>query len=411
MRPDPALPWYHELCFNAGGEIINSMANIAVILKNDEKLKSIVYDEMKHLIDIPGSVPWSRCRGTWSNTDFACLLLYLETSYGIYAPRKCQDALYAVLSNCRRVHPVRDYLCRVSWDRKRRLDRLLIDLLNADDTDYVRAVTRKTLTAAVARIFEPGIKFDYMLVLCGAQGIGKSSLFSRLGGSWYSDSMNIADMRDKSAAEKLQGIWIMELSELAGIRKVDVETVKSFLSRRDDQYRAPYQAYVEPHLRSSIMVGTTNVTDGFLRDITGNRRFWPVEVHSDSSRRVWDLSQEEIDQVWAEAVWYYRQKEPLYLSAPLLEKAELIQRRTLESDPRSGIIEEYLNESVKTRICLMELWCDCLGRSRSDFKRSDAYELENILFQLGNWAVYTGNTSGKQRHGKYGVQKTFVRTV
>lgn len=159
------------------------------------------------------------------------------------------------------------------------------------------------------------------------------------------------------------------------------------------------------------MVGTTNVTDGFLRDITGNRRFWPVEVHSDSSRRVWDLSQEEIDQVWAEAVWYYRQKEPLYLSAPLLEKAELIQRRTLESDPRSGIIEEYLNESVKTRICLMELWCDCLGRSRSDFKRSDAYELENILFQLGNWAVYTGNTSGKQRHGKYGVQKTFVRTV
>ena len=133
-----------------------------------------------------------------------------------------------------------------------------------EDTDYVHAVTRKTFSAAAARIYQPGIKFDTILVLIGGQGIGKSTLFAKMGKHWYSDSMTIADMKDKTAAEKLQGIWIMELSELAGLRKMDVETVKSFLSRMDDQYRAPYELYVESHPRNSIVVGTTNSTVVFF---------------------------------------------------------------------------------------------------------------------------------------------------
>ena len=167
-----------------------------------------------------------------SSTDFACLEMYLENIYHIYSPRKCRDALQAILSSRKRHHPIKEYLEQQEWDGQKRLDKLLIDYLGAEDTDYVREVTKKTFTAAVARIYEPGIKFDIILVLCGEQGIGKSTLFARMAGKWHSDSMSIADMKDKSAAEKLQGIWIMELSELAGIRKIDVETVKSFLSRK-----------------------------------------------------------------------------------------------------------------------------------------------------------------------------------
>ena len=335
--------------------------------------------------------------------------MYLEKNYRIYSPRKCQDALYAALSCGRRYHPIKEYLDHLVWDGYPRLDRLLLDCFDVEDSRYVRSVTRKTLSAAVARIYYPGIRFDYMLVLCGRQGIGKSTLFSKLGGKWYSDSMTIADMKDKTAAEKLQGIWIMELSELAGIRKIDVETVKSFLSRTDDQYRAPYQSYVEPHPRSSILVGSTNSSSGFLRDITGNRRFWPVTVSSSTGRNPWDLKGEEIDQIWAEAVNCFCQREPLFLPPDLTKEAQQIQQEVMEIDPRQGLVDDYLTQFGKDRICLMELWCECLHKDRSDFHRANAYELEGILCQLGGWEPYRGNASGKLRHPGYGIQRTFVR--
>lgn len=396
---------------NAQGTPVSTLSNIALILEHDGQLQNIFYNELNRLIDISGQVPWQRHSGSWGNTDFACLQMYLERNYQIYAPRKCLDALYAALSCRRRRHPIREYLDALVWDGYPRLDSLLLGCFDVEDSRYVRAVTRKTLTAAVARIYQPGIKFDCMLVLCGRQGIGKSTLFSRLGGKWYSDSMTIADMKDKSAAEKLQGIWIMELSELAGIRKVDVETVKSFLSRTDDQYRAPYQTYVEPHPRSSILVGTTNASTGFLRDITGNRRFWPVAVAASPGRMPWELTGAEVEQIWAEAVACFRQKEPLFLPPDLEKEAQRIQQEVLELDPRQGLIGDYLAQSQKERICLMELWCECLHKDRSDFKRSDAYELEGILSQIGGWELYSGNTTGKLRHPGYGIQRTFVRNT
>ena len=401
--------WLQGLTRNARGEILCTMPNIAAILKYDPNLKHIVFNEMRNAIDVTGPVPWERKGDAWNGTDFPCLELYLEQSYCIYAPRKCKDALHAALSSGKRYHPIRDYLEKQAWDRQKRLDWLLIDYLGAEDTEYVREVTRKAFTAAVARIYEPGIKFDTILVLCGEQGIGKSTLFAKMGGKWYSDSMALADMKDKSAAEKLQGIWLMELSELAGIKKIDVETLKSFLSRSDDQYRAPYGSYVVSHPRSSILVGTTNTTSGFLRDITGNRRFWPVTVSGNGARSVWDLSEEEIGQLWAEAAAYYKNGEPLYLEKETRAEALKKQRLAMELDPRQGLIGEYLETSGKTRICLMELWCECLGKERSDMKKHDAYELEGILRQLGGWDIYRGNTTGKMRIPGYGVQKAFVK--
>lgn len=390
------------------GNVIPTLTNLTKILAEDEALSNIVYNEMSGYIDTVGPLPWRKTAGGWMQNDFACLELYLEKQYGVYAPTRCREALTAHLTTDRRYHPIKKYLDSLEWDGVSRLDTVLIDYLGAEDTRYTRMVTRKTLTAAVARIYEPGIKFDHVLVLCGRQGIGKSTLFSLLGRAWYSDSMTISDMKDKTACEKMQGIWIMELGELAGIRKVDVEVVKSFVTRQADLYRPAYGQYVESHKRTCIIVGTTNAYDGFLRDSTGNRRFWPVELRRKQGDP-WALSKMNVDQIWAEAYHYYRNRETLYLEKCDEEAAEQKQCAAMDVDPRAGIIGEYLSNPDISAICLMELWCECLGRYRQDMKKRDVYELEAILRSTGCWEPYSGNNSGKMRFKTYGVQRAFVR--
>ena len=400
--------WMRSLETDSHGNLLTTMSNISKIIECDPDLKNIMFNELSGYFDTVGPLPWRETTGGWSQNDFACLELYLERTYGIYAPGRCKEALTAFLTTGRKYHPIKTYLKSLIWDGCPRLDTLLIDYLGAEDSHYTRMVTRKTLTAAVARIFEPGIKFDHVLVLCGNQGIGKSTLFSMLGGRWYSDSMTISDMKDKTACEKLQGVWIMELGELAGIRKVDVEIVKSFISRQNDIYRPAYGQYVENHKRACIIVGTTNADNGFLRDITGNRRFWPVRLNRKIGD-LWKLSKLDTDQIWAEAYQAYLCKEPLYLCEADETEAQAKQREALEVDPRSSLIEEYLSDVRINNVCLMELWCDCLGRHRQDMKKRDAYELEAILHHTGEWELYTGNASGKMRTEKYGIQRIFTR--
>lgn len=400
--------WMRGLETDAHGNLMSTLSNISKIIEHDEALKGIMFNELSGYFDTVEPLPWREKAGGWGQNDLACLELYLEQVYGIYAPARCREALTAYLSTGRRFHPIKRYLEGLRWDGRKRLDTLLIDYLSAEDSRYTRMVTRKTLTAAVARVYEPGIKFDHVLVLCGMQGIGKSTLFSLLGGPWYSDSMTISDMKDKTACEKLQGVWIMELGELAGIRKVDVEIVKSFISRQNDIYRPAYGQYVENHMRGCIIVGTTNADNGFLRDVSGNRRFWPVQLRRKPGDP-WRLFELDADQVWAEAYRAYLNKEPLYLSNQDEADAEKIQREALEVDPRAGIIEEYLGNPNITAVCLMELWCECLGRHRQDMKKRDVYELEAILHRTGEWELYQENSSGKMRTKNYGVQRTFVR--
>jgi len=313
-----------------------------------------------------------------------------------------------------------------------------VDYLGAEDTPYVRAVTRKTMVAAIARIYRPGIKFDSILVLNGEQGMGKSTLFAILGKDWFSDSLSISDMKDKTAPEKLQGYWILEISELNGIKKVDVEVVKSFITRTDDKYRHAYGTTVESHPRSCVIVGTTNSDGGFLRDITGNRRFWPVDVTGRGKYHPWELT--EVDQIWAEAIEYYHRGEELFLKGDVAKEAYAKQRDAMETDAREGIVQEYLDRLLpegwdsydlfqrrnylngnefggqteegtvqRTRVCAMEIWCECFGKPREALKKTDSYEIEGILYKLGGWAKYGGTSSGKTRIPGYGVQKTYVR--
>ena len=432
--------WESKLAIDKAGNVKDTLSNICTILRCDKNLQGIVFNQFKSMLDVISPLPWPQVKPGWNDTDLACAKLYFERTYGVWSPTKFKDALLAVTSAERLYHPIKEYLSTLKWDGVPRIDSLLIDYLGAEDTPYVRAVTRKTLVAAIARIYKPGVKFDSILVLNGPQGLGKSTLFAILGKQWFSDSLSISDMKDKTAPEKLQGYWILEISELNGIKKMDVEVVKSFITRTDDKYRQAYGVSVESHPRNCVIVGTTNSDGGFLRDITGNRRFWPVRVSGHSKYKPWELK--DVDQVWAEAIEYYRNGEQLFLKDDIAIEAYNQQREAMETDDREGIVDEYLNRLLpadwdtydlfqrraflngsdfgelktegtvkRTRVCAMEVWCECFGKPRESLKKADSYEIESILFKLGGWKRYSDNATGKMRIPGYGVQKAYVRVA
>ncbi len=431
--------WQTGLELLKSGEIKDSLSNIILILRHDPNLQGIAYNLHSNSIDVKGELPWRQVKRGWSDSDIAGAKAYLDSVYHVWSPGKFKDALLAVAAE-RAYHPIREYFEALpEWDGVERIDTLLIDYLGAEDNSYTRAVMRKTLCATIARVFQPGIKFDYILVLNGPQGIGKSTFFSKLGGRWFSDSLTISDMRDKTAPEKLQGYLILELGELAGIKKMDVETVKSFVSRNDDKYRPSYGATVESHPRQCVIVGSTNSDGGFLRDITGNRRFWPVRVSGKGIKKAWELT--EIDQIWAEAIVKYRAGEELFLKGANAKRAYTEQAEAMEADEREGLVREYLDillpenwndmdlyerrsflgtgefgtsvvGSVKReRVCTMEIWCECFGKEAVNLKKADAYELNAIMARIEGWKKHDGNKLGNSRFPLYGIQRAYVREV
>lgn len=269
--------WKKQLEYNRQGILINNLKNLLLILNNDENLKDIVFNQLSDGMEIKGEVPWSHPSKFWRDADDAQLISYIDLTYGNFSARNYDIAVSKVTDD-RSYHPIKEFLASLpEWDEIPRVDTLLVDFLGAVDNDYVRAVTRKTLVAAIARVMTPGCKFDTMLVLSGPQGKGKSTLIAKLCGEWFNDSLLLSDTKDKTAAEKLQGYWILEIGELAGLKKTDIETLRGFLSRQNDIYRAAFGRRATPHPRQCVFIGTTNA-DTYLRDITGNRRFWPVKV-------------------------------------------------------------------------------------------------------------------------------------
>jgi predicted P-loop ATPase len=296
------------------------------------------------------------------------------------------------------------------------------------------------MVAAVARIYHPGTKFDSVPILNGPQGIGKSTFFAKLAGEWFSDSLTLTDMRDKAGPEKLQGYWILELGELAGMRKADVETVKSFISRVDDKYRASYGVSVESHPRQCVIVGSTNAESGFLRDITGNRRFWPIPVSGESTKKAWQITKDEVAQIWAETLMLYHRGEKLYLEGDDAIQAVAEQADAMETDEREGLVRQYLDTLLPNNwdeldiferrnflngtgisdigkqgtvqrklVCNLEIWCECFGKDPSTLKKADSYELGSIMQKLESWEKYTGTRQGTSNFTHYGKQRAYAR--
>lgn len=257
-------------------------------------MKQIVFNQLADGMEIRDPVPWKHPSKFWRDADDAQLICYVDEKYGTFSQRNYSIAVAKVVDD-RSYHPIRDFFQNLpEWDGVKRVETALVDYLGAEDTPYVRAVTRKLLCAAYVRVHNPGIKFDNMIVLNGDQGIGKSTFIAKLGGEWYSDSLNLSDMNDKTAAEKLQGYWILEIGELAGMKKADLDKVKAFISRQDDKYRASFGRRVTPHPRQCVFFGTTNNENGYLRDITGNRRYWNVKVTGRGKHKAWELDDDTV---------------------------------------------------------------------------------------------------------------------
>ncbi|NLA27978.1 MAG: hypothetical protein GX878_11350, partial [Firmicutes bacterium] len=317
----------------------------------------------------------------------------------------------------------------------KRVEDVFIKYLQADDTEYIRTVTRKNFAAAVARIYVPGIKFDCVPVLDGDQGIGKSTIVKDLvTADFYSETLSLTDMDDKSGAEKLQGFWVVEIGELAGMKKADIEKVKAFLSTSDDKYRPSYGRVVESHPRQCIVIATVNGERGYLRDITGNRRFWIIKVHQKKQKKTWNFTEEYRQQFWAEAKEIWKSGEKLYLEGDVLEEAEKAQKGAMEADERVGMVEEYLNTLLpddwdgmdlfarrnylsgsefggaehtgtvaRTSVSNAEIWCECFNRNLPELKTTDSYQIAALMSQISGWE----RTSSIKRLPIYGRQRLY----
>jgi len=428
--------WLSRLEYEPRSKVLkNSLRNLTLILENDPNLKDIVFNQQLDGMEIKGEVPWSHPSKFWRDADDAQLISYIDRHYGTFSARNYEIAV-AKVTDDRSYHPIREYIDSLpEWDEVQRVDTLLIDYLGADDNEYVRAVTRKTLCAAIARVLNPGCKFDSMLVLNGPQGVGKSTLISKLAGEWFSDSLNLSDTKDKTAAEKLQGYWILEIGELAGLRKAEVETLRSFISRQNDIYRASFGKRATPHLRQCVFFGTTNAESGYLRDTTGNRRFWPVKTPGGATKHSWQLSAYEIQQIWAEALVYVKKGEKLYLGNAVERLAKAEQREALESDEREGLVREYIDTLLpddwdsmdlferrnflngsefggerrtgtikRESVSNMEIWCECFGKERANLRRIDANDISAIVTRIGGWE----RSKIKIRIPLYGPQWVYV---
>lgn len=437
---DDDRDWTSQLRYQPRSQILeNSVWNLMLILNNAPDFANFGYNELANRVQVTGPVPWDRPADNkfWRDADTAQLKALLDTRYVSFSSRN-HDVCFAKVADDRRFHPIRDYLDSLPpWDGECRVESLFIRCLEADDTEYVRTVTRRLFAAAVARVYQPGIKFDCLTVIDGAQGIGKSTLLKELvGDEYYSETLSLTDMDDKTGAEKLQGYWVIEIGELAGMKKADVEKVKGFLSTTDDKYRPSYGRVVESHPRQCVVIATVNGERGYLRDITGNRRFWIIKCRQKEQARKWSFTKEERDQIWAEAVALWRGGEKLYLEDTELPAAEALQREAMELDERQGIVEEYLNTllpdnwdgmdlyerrnylsvqydptqprgtTVRKAVSNVEIWAECFGKNPSEMKPADSYAIAALMMRVEGWE----RTEKIRRIPVYGRQRLYLKT-
>lgn len=417
--------------------IANCTNNLILILENDPLLRNIVYNELANDIEIVGEIAWPVKSRFWRDADDAQLICYINDKYGNFTKENYVNAVTKVVDD-RSYHPIKQYLESLpEWDGTSRVETFLIDYFGAEDTPYSRAIIKKILVAAYMRIYHPGIKFDYIMVLNGPQGVGKSTAIAKLGMDWYSDSLSVSDMNDKTAAEKLQGYWILEIGELAGMKKADIDKVKAFISRQDDKYRASFGRRVNSHPRQCIFFATTNEQNGYLRDNTGNRRFWPIKTPGTGSKKAWELTSDEVKQIWAEVKVLAEKGESLFIDDKLIaEAAEEAAQEAMQHDEREGLVREYLDTLLpenwyeldigerisflgdkkhelhkegtmrRTFVTNIEIWTECFGNRKEAFTGNDVGPIATIMNKMKGWT----RTDERKSVPGYGRQRIYKVT-
>ena len=415
------------------GKKIVTIRNFVNAIKTDPLLNNLLaYDQFRGVI-VYTRKPWfdsSLGKGDiFDDTAEAIIRERIETMHGIYSTAKLCDAIESV-ANKNGFHPIKRYLDGLEWDMTPRIDGFLQKYMGAANTVFVKEAFRKMLVAAVARIYEPGTKFDTALIMVSHQGAGKSTLIQRLAKGWFNDSLT--SMEGTKAYESIQNAWLVELAELSAVKKSDLEVMKNFISKREDTYRAAYAKRIKTHRRQCVFFGSTNEEE-FLKDQTGNRRFFPIAVHwNENSHYLFEKDFEDvIDQLWAEAKFLYEMGESLILSEEAETIANVERDTYTEVSTLFGLVEHFVNmkfpadwdsmlyadrrdfvegiglfeegTEIRKHFSAFEVWCDGLGLARKDFTTAKAREVICILKKLG--FVRNG-----QRNVKfYGRQAIYTR--
>lgn len=433
------MSWTRELDMSEKGNFQSTVGNVHLILAHDARFlqAQVWFEEFTGRAVVYGTLPGSTRTGPrkWDDTDDSWLVEFLSKYFKIKGDTTIHHGFNLYLEHHRR-HIVKDYLSSLVWDGVSRLDTLLPEYLGTADNEYTRKIMRISMCAAVARVFQPGTKFDSMMVIYGRQGIGKSTFPRMLAGDeWFSDNLAITDMRDKTGTEKLQGYLIIEVPELAGMYNADLEATKSFIARTVDVFRPAYGRNTIERPRQCIFIGTTNRYD-FLKDKTGNRRFWPVEAGVvPAVKNVFIQLRQETPQIWAEAVVRYRAGEPLYLSKELSDFAVGEQEKHTERDPREGQILEFVNRKItpdwyqrdicsrklfwglngadsgtveRTQICAKEIWSECLQKDDDAFNKKEARWINEILEAMPGWRNARIDVGKGYTNREYGYRKMSI---
>ena len=377
---------------------LKSIPNFVAIFQNDCNLKNLI-----RFNEISGSAENALTTQIWSETDDSQVQCYIEQMY-LVRNKECYQNAFNIICEHNKYNPIKKILELHKWDGKNRIATLLQKYLKCDDTEYTKEIARLIFAGGIARLYEPGVKFDYMTIFKGKQGCGKSSFVNWLAinDSYFKEVNNIDGQEGKEAVE---GAWICEVSELLALSKTkEVEAVKSFLTRRNDNYRKPYERRVTDNPRRCIFIGTTNKSQ-FLTDKTGNRRFLPIEVKSNGIELFKQQEQARADilQCWLEAKHNYDNKNySLIASSAIQEDIERMQTDAVEDDWRVGMISEFLKSNNK--VCVKMLWDKALNLEHKDCTKKDSNDIVSIMENMTDFERAT-----TIRFDIYGTQRGWIR--
>lgn len=413
--------WAEQLSKTNEGVVKNTIPNYVKILKNDEAFKgNFRWNEHSKRVEVKSDGVYHGIL----NLDLSKIKNIIEDKYGIYNKDKLGDALDIAASE-HSYHPIKDYIESLKWDGVKRIDTAFADYFGAAETPYNAMCMRLVLLGAIERVYEPGCKFDPMLIIKGAQGLGKSTFFRYICGNDKFYQGNFKDI-DKSF-ELTNGKWICEMAELKVLKKEDNrEAIKAYLSQVLDTHTLKWKPYPEDYPRQFICIGTTNETV-FLNDDTGERRFPVVECSNKKTKfkkSVFDKNgKEEVQQILAEAYEEYKNGARMYdVPDEFQEEMEKIQSGYRAENTEKGIIEEYLQG--KTKVCLLQIWCEAFKHKISDkFSAADKNKIVKVLDSLPNWDLFDGakdhrtefkniitgiDYQGNPTLANYGKQKAWV---
>jgi len=395
------------------GGVKQSIQNCMTVFYRDPLLKGAIRkNELTCRTDISKDMGWKRSpTSSITDVDIFQIQRYLERNYGLKSEKNINKAI-SIIASENGYHPIKQYLESLEWDGEERIKHAMTKYLGVDEDEYSESLLKLLLTAAIKRIYEPGCKYDIMVCAVGGQGAGKSTFFRflALNDEWFSDDLKKID--DEQVYRKMQGHWIIEMSEMLGtVNAKSVEEIKSFLSRTKETYKIPYETHPEDRPRQCVFVGTSNDLQFLPFDMTGNRRFAPIMVHPEKVEK--HILEDEAEareylvQVWAEAMVLYRQTQRHDLKLPknMEDHLKELQKEFMPEDTNIGIIQAWLETCGEEYVCSRMIYEMALGHGDDEPKQWETKNICAIMNNMKDWEPvsshrFTGTAYGTQRGWK-----------